>query len=36
MNLGTPLYMSPETITKNQYFLNSDVWSIGVYVLLLI
>ncbi|CAD8081113.1 unnamed protein product [Paramecium sonneborni] len=30
MNVGTPLYMSPETLIKNQYHLKSDIWSFGV------
>ncbi|KAM3136838.1 hypothetical protein pb186bvf_011097 [Paramecium bursaria] len=30
MNLGTPLYMSPETLIHNQYNAKSDVWSLGV------
>ncbi|CAD8161960.1 unnamed protein product [Paramecium pentaurelia] len=30
MNVGTPLYMSPETLIRNQYHLKSDIWSFGV------
>ncbi|CAK66865.1 unnamed protein product (macronuclear) [Paramecium tetraurelia] len=30
MNVGTPLYMSPETIIKSQYNAKSDIWSLGV------
>lgn len=29
-NVGTPLYMSPQTIIHNKYSEKSDMWSIGV------
>lgn len=29
-NVGTPLYMSPQTIMNNRYSEKSDMWSIGV------
>lgn len=29
-NVGTPLYMAPETILYNEYSLKSDIWSLGV------
>ena len=29
-NVGTPLYMSPQTIMSNKYSEKSDMWSIGV------
>ena len=29
-NVGTPLYMSPSSITQNHYSAKSDIWSIGV------
>jgi serine/threonine protein kinase len=29
-NVGTPVYMAPESITSNVYTVKSDIWSIGV------
>lgn len=29
-NVGTPLYMSPETMTRNVYSPKTDIWSLGV------
>jgi serine/threonine protein kinase len=29
-NVGTPLYMSPETLTKNEYSDKTDIWALGV------
>lgn len=29
-NVGTPLYMAPETILHNMYSHKSDIWSLGV------
>lgn len=29
-NVGTPFYMSPQTITENRYSEKSDIWSLGV------
>lgn len=29
-NVGTPVYMSPESITSNIYTIKSDIWSMGV------
>ena len=30
LNVGTPLYMAPETLLENTYNIKSDVWAIGV------
>ncbi len=29
-NVGTPVYMAPESIASNIYTVKSDVWSMGV------
>jgi serine/threonine protein kinase len=29
-NVGTPLYMSPTTISSNRYSPKTDIWSLGV------
>jgi len=29
-NVGTPMYMSPESLKLNQYSHKSDIWAIGV------
>ena len=29
-NVGTPLYMSPETLTRNIYSDKTDIWALGV------
>ena len=29
-NVGTPLYMSPTTISQNRYSAKSDIWSVGI------
>ncbi|CAD8142417.1 unnamed protein product [Paramecium pentaurelia] len=29
-NVGTPMYMAPETLINNQYSFKSDLWSVGV------
>lgn len=28
-NVGTPMYMCPKSLTKNEYSFKSDIWSIG-------
>jgi serine/threonine-protein kinase ULK/ATG1 len=32
MNVGTPLYMAPETIKLNCYSHKSDIYSLGIVV----
>jgi len=36
-NVGSPLYMAPESLRKNDYSFKSDIWALGVilYELLL-
>ncbi|KAL4468753.1 hypothetical protein ABPG74_005256 [Tetrahymena malaccensis] len=29
-NVGTPMYMCPQSLQKNEYSIKSDIWSIGV------
>ena len=29
-NVGTPMYMSPQSLTKNEYSFKSDIWAVGV------
>jgi len=29
-NVGSPLYMAPESLRKNDYSFKSDIWSLGV------
>lgn len=29
-NIGTPLYMSPESLHSNYYSKKSDIWSLGI------
>lgn len=30
VNVGSPLYMSPEALQNNVYTIKNDIWSIGV------
>jgi serine/threonine protein kinase len=29
-NVGSPLYMAPESLRKNEYSYRSDIWALGV------
>lgn len=29
-NVGSPLYMAPESLKKNEYTLKTDIWALGV------
>lgn len=29
-NVGSPLYMAPESLKRNQYTLQTDIWALGV------
>jgi serine/threonine protein kinase len=29
-NIGSPVYMSPESLKRNIYSIKSDIWSIGI------
>lgn len=30
VNVGTPLYMSPESLKENIYTVKNDIWSLGI------
>lgn len=30
MSVGTPIYMSPETLSNNEYSDKTDIWALGV------
>ena len=32
VNVGSPLYMSPEALQNNIYTVKNDIWSIGVII----
>ena len=29
-NVGSPLYMAPESLKKNEYSYKSDIWALGI------
>ncbi len=29
-NVGSPLYMAPESLKKNEYSLKTDIWALGI------
>jgi len=29
-NVGSPLYMAPESLKRNEYSLESDIWALGI------
>ena len=29
-NVGSPLYMAPESLKKNEYSFKSDIWALGI------
>lgn len=29
-NVGSPLYMAPESLKRNEYSLKTDIWALGV------
>jgi serine/threonine protein kinase len=29
-NVGTPIYMPPETLMQNKYSMKSDIWATGI------
>ena len=29
-NVGSPLYMAPESLRKNDYSFKSDIWALGI------
>jgi serine/threonine protein kinase len=32
VNVGSPLYMSPEALNSNIYTIKNDIWSVGVII----
>ena len=32
INVGSPLYMSPEALNSNIYTIKNDIWSVGVII----
>ena len=30
MSVGTPIYMSPETLKNNEYSDKTDIWALGI------
>lgn len=31
-SIGSPIYMAPEALKKNEYSYKSDIWSIGIVI----